>query len=131
MNFNVFKFYFFAKNSQHSLRTFPACHAFAPVSLASHIDHASISAFPRPCFTAPWEPISGCVCMAYDRVLTTSLFQIVCFKQTYCKLIVQTCYQLACCKLFQQIVPSLQIKSCDKLDFNRLVATCLKIATMW
>ena len=53
MNFNVFKFYFFAKNFQHSLRTFPACHAFAPVSLASHIDHASISAFPRPCFTAP------------------------------------------------------------------------------
>ena len=42
-----------------SLRTFPACHAFAPVSLASHIDHASISAFPRPCFTAPWyNPMS-------------------------------------------------------------------------
>ena len=54
MNFNVFKFYFFAKNFQHSPRNFPACHAFAPVSLASHIDHASISAFPRPCFTAPW-----------------------------------------------------------------------------
>ena len=39
MNFNVFKFYFFAKNFQHSLRTFPACHAFAPVSLG--ITHRS------------------------------------------------------------------------------------------
>ena len=53
MNFNVFKFYFFAKNFQHSLRTFPACHAFAPVSLASHIDHASISAFPARVLQRP------------------------------------------------------------------------------
>ena len=31
-----------------------------------------------------------------------------------CKLIVQTCYQQACWKLFQQIVTSLQMTSCNK-----------------
>ena len=44
-------------------------------------------------------------------------------QQTCCKLIVQTCYQQARCKLFQQVVTSLQMTNCNKLDFNRLVAT--------
>ena len=41
---------------------------------------------------------------------------------TCCKLIVKTCYPQACCKLFQQVVTSLQMTSCNKPDFNRLVA---------
>ena len=45
------------------------------------------------------------------------------FQQTCCKLIVQTCYQQAFCKLFQQVVTSLQMTNCNKPDFNRLVAT--------
>ena len=43
-------------------------------------------------------------------------------QQTCCKLIVKTCYPQACCKLFQQVVTSLQMTSCNKPDFNRLVA---------
>ena len=43
-------------------------------------------------------------------------------QQTCCKLIVKTCYPQACCKLFQQVVTSLQMKGCNKPDFNRLVA---------
>ena len=41
-------------------------------------------------------------------------------QQTCCKLMVQTCYQKACCKLFQQIVTSLQMTSCKKLDFESM-----------
>ena len=44
-------------------------------------------------------------------------------QQTCCKLIVKTCYPQACCKLFQQVVTSLQMTSYNKPDFNRLVAT--------
>ena len=44
-------------------------------------------------------------------------------QQTCRKLIVQTCYQQAFCKLFQQVVTSLQMTNCNKPDFNRLVAT--------
>ena len=44
-------------------------------------------------------------------------------QQTCCKLIVKTCYPQASCKLFQQVVTSLQMTSCKKLAFNRLVAT--------
>ena len=40
-----------------------------------------------------------------------------------CKLIIQTCYPQACCKLFQQVVTSLQMTSCGKPVVNRLVAT--------
>ena len=32
-------------------------------------------------------------------------------------------YQQVYCELFQQVVTSLQMASCNKLDFNRLVAT--------
>ena len=32
-------------------------------------------------------------------------------------------YTQACCKFFQQVVTSLQMTSCNKLDLNRLVAT--------
>ena len=53
------------------------------------------------------NPISGCVRMAS--------FQKIC-----CKLI-KTCYPQACCKLFQQIVTSLQMTSSNKPDFNRLL----------
>ena len=35
-------------------------------------------------------------------------------------MIVKTCYPQACCKLFQQVVTSLQ-QSCNKPDFNRLL----------
>ena len=43
-------------------------------------------------------------------------------QQTCCKLIVKTCYPQACCKLLQQVVTSVQMTSCNKPDFNRLVA---------
>ena len=54
-------------------------------------------------------------------------------QQTCRKLIVQTCYQQAFCKLFQQVVTSLQMTNCSKpvltdllqLDkIEKLVATC-------
>ena len=44
-------------------------------------------------------------------------------QQTCCKLIVETCYPQARCKLFQQVVGSLQMTSCNKPDFSRLLAT--------
>ena len=44
-------------------------------------------------------------------------------QQTCCKLIVKTCYPQACCKLFQQVVTSLQMTSYNKPHFNRLVTT--------
>ena len=39
------------------------------------------------------------------------------------KLIVKTCYPQACYKLFQQVVTSLQMTSCNKPDFNTPVTT--------
>ena len=53
-------------------------------------------------------------------------------QQTCCKLIVKTCYPQACCKLFQQVVTSLEMTNCNKPDTNLLqldeidkfVATC-------
>ena len=51
-----------------------------------------------------------------SRQLVDDKFVASC-QQTCCKLIVKTCYPQACCKLFQQVVTSLQI------NFNRLVAT--------
>ena len=44
-------------------------------------------------------------------------------QQTCFKLIIKTRYPRACCKLFQQVVTSLQMTSSKKADFNRLVAT--------
>ena len=44
-------------------------------------------------------------------------------QQTCCTLIAKTCYPQACWKLFRQVVTSLQMTSCNKPDFNRLVAT--------
>ena len=59
--------------------------------------------------------------------LATACWQQICCKWncqlTCCKLIVQTCYPQLCCNLFQQVVTSVQMTSCDKPDFNRLVAT--------
>ena len=46
-------------------------------------------------------------------------------QQTCCKLIVKTCYLQVCCKLFQQVVISLQMTSCKKSGFDRLIATYL------
>ena len=64
------------------------------------------------------KPISECVRMACDSLLTTSLLEVT-------KLIVKTCYPQACCKLFQRAVRSLEMASCNKLDFNRpVIATC-------
>ena len=50
-----------------------------------------------------------------------------------CKLIVQTCYQQACCKLFQvQIATSLILADLLQLDeMDKLVATCQQLATSW
>ena len=42
-------------------------------------------------------------------------------QQSCCKLIVKTCYQQACLKLFQQVVKSLQITSCNKPCFKDLL----------
>ena len=43
-------------------------------------------------------------------------------QQTCCKLTVKACYPQACCKLFQQVVTSLQMTNCNKPDINRLRA---------
>ena len=45
---------------------------------------------------------------------------IASYRQPCCKLFIKTCYPHACCKLFQQVVTSLQMKNCNKPDFNRL-----------
>ena len=50
------------------------------------------------------KAISGCVRMACDSLLTTSLLQVV--KRLLGKLIVKICYPQDCCKLFQQVVKS-------------------------
>ena len=41
-------------------------------------------------------------------------------QQTCCKLIVQTCYPRAFCKLFKQVITILQVTSCSKPDFNEI-----------
>ena len=48
---------------------------------------------------------------------------VVSCQQTCCKFTVKPCYQQACYKFIQQVVTSLQITSCKKPDFNRLVGT--------
>ena len=63
------------------------------------------------------KPISECVRMACDSLLTTNLLKVV------DRLVFKTCYSQACCKLFQQVVTSLQMTSCNKPVFNRLVTT--------
>ena len=56
-------------------------------------------------------------------------------QQAWCKLIVKTFYPQAWCKLFQQLVTSRQISSCNKSDFHRLAAswwiqqTCCNLLT--
>ena len=56
-------------------------------------------------------------------------------QQTCCKLITETFYSQAWCKLFQQLIASLQISSCNKSDFRRLSVTwwiqqaCCKLIT--
>ena len=44
-------------------------------------------------------------------------------EQACCKLILKTFYPQACYKLFQQVAASLQMTSCNKPGFNKLVAT--------
>ena len=44
-------------------------------------------------------------------------------QQAWCKLIVKTFYPQARCKLFQQLIASLQISSCIKSDFHRFDST--------
>ena len=62
------------------------------------------------------EPMSGCVRMACDSLLTTSLLQVV-----------NSLLQVDCQNLLSpgvlQVVTSLQMASCNKPDFNSLVAT--------
>ena len=68
------------------------------------------------------KPISGCVRMACNRLLTTSLLQVVSRLYASCRVIhrlVTSCFN----KLFQQVATSLQMTSCNKPDFNKLVAT--------
>ena len=71
------------------------------------------------------------------QLVTTSLLQVVnrlvasCL-QTCCKFITSTR-----CNLFQQVVTSLQMTSCNKPDLNRLIATwwncqaCCNLLTSW
>ena len=68
------------------------------------------------------KSISGCVRMTCNSLLTLSLLQVVNF---CCKLIVKTCYQQACCKLFQQTVANMQMKlqPAGKID-NLQVQIC-------
>ena len=51
--------------------------------------------------------------MACDSLLTTSVLQVV--NRLVCKLIVKTCYPKAFCKLFQQVVTSLQMPNATSL----------------
>ena len=46
-------------------------------------------------------------------------------QQTCFKLIVKTCHLQACCKLFEQIVTSLEMTSCNKPDLNLMKLTIL------
>ena len=67
------------------------------------------------------KPTSGCIRMAYGQLVDDK--SVVSCYQTCCKLIVKTCNSHSCCKLFEQVVTSLQMTHCNKRDFNRLVAT--------
>ena len=69
---------------------------------------------------------------AKNEQVATSLFescnillqQVFCKLQwTCCKAIVKTSYPQACCRLFQQVVTSLQIRRCNEPDFNKFVVT--------
>ena len=82
-----------------------------------------------------------------DRFATTNRYQdafaiglrqlvedksIASCQQTCWKLIVKTCYPQACCKLFQQVVTSLQLILTDLLqpdEIDKFVATCRQTAT--
>ena len=44
-------------------------------------------------------------------------------QQACCKLILKTFYLQACYMLFQQVATSLQMTSCNKPNFNKLVAS--------
>ena len=60
------------------------------------------------------------VCNSYtDSLLRWPQF---CFKLSCGMLIVKTCYPQASCKLIQQVLICRQMTSCNKPDFNRLVA---------
>ena len=67
--------------------------------------------------TTCYKPISGCVSMACDSLMTTSLLQVV------NRLVASWLFQQTCGKLFQQVLTSLQMPNCNKPDLNRLVAT--------
>ena len=92
-----------------------------------------------PVATSLWTSYNNMLQQADIRMRSHGLRQLVDDKpvascqQTCCKLIVKTCYHRACCKLFQQVVTSQQMTSCNKPDFNKLVvklvATCLQIGT--
>ena len=70
-----------------------------------------------------------CYQQADIRMRSHGLLQLVDDKsvasceQTGCKLIVKTCYPQPCYKLLQKVIKSLQMTSCNKHDFNSLVAT--------
>ena len=49
----------------------------------------------------------------------------------WCKLIIETFYPQAWCKLFQQLAESLQISSCNKSDFHKLAASWWSQQTCW
>ena len=59
------------------------------------------------------KPISGCVRMACDSLLTTGLLQVV-NRFVASWLSKRVINAQACCKLFQQVVTSLQMTSCNK-----------------
>ena len=52
------------------------------------------------------------------------------YQQT-CKLIVKTCYPQIYCKLFQQVVTSLQITSCNKPDSNKIVDNLHQVCSLF
>ena len=52
-----------------------------------------------------------------QQLVTRSLLQVV------NRFVASWLFQQACCKLFQQVVTSLQMTNCNKPDFNRLVVT--------
>ena len=104
-------------------RDLPQCNGFIclrfTVPFTIHRQNAQV-------VTSYWhfinKPISGCVRMACVSLLTTNLLQVF-DRLVASSIIVKTCYPQACCKLFQQVVTSLQMTNCNKADFNRIVTT--------
>ena len=74
------------------------------------------SSFPDgvQCLRASYKSVyTFCNSPSYQQADNADKKHIASCQQTCCKLIVKTFYPKACCKLFQQVVTSLQTTSCN------------------